>query len=54
MEKRLRAACFYQEKEDETSVDGGPFGDTHYAVHRAILMERQHLIDEVLENGQSS
>jgi len=28
MEKRVRAACFYQEKEDETSVDGGPFGDT--------------------------
>lgn len=31
MEKRLRAACFYQEKEDETSVtsvDSGPYGDT--------------------------
>lgn len=31
MEKRLRAACFYQEKEDKTSmtsVDSGPYGDT--------------------------
>lgn len=26
MEKRLRAACFYQEKEDES--DSGPYGDT--------------------------
>lgn len=26
MEKRLRAACFYQENEDET--DSGPYGDT--------------------------
>lgn len=31
MEKRVRAACFYQEKEDKTSVtsvDSGPHGDT--------------------------
>lgn len=31
MEKRLRAACFYQEKEDKTSVtsvDSGPHGDS--------------------------
>lgn len=28
MEKRLRAACFYQEKEDKTSVDSGPYVDT--------------------------
>lgn len=31
MEKRLRAGCFYQEKEDKmsvASVDSGPYGDT--------------------------
>lgn len=27
---------------------------SHYAVHRAILLERQHLIDKLLENGQPS
>lgn len=45
MEQRLRAACFYQEKEDDTSVtsvDSGPYGDTQARKNFSLRSTPRH------------